>query len=52
MKLVVDVSYLLDLRCIKLSERLKFVRYYLRGRVVRHANQMNPGILRNILLGK
>jgi hypothetical protein len=52
MRLVVDIRYLLDLRCVKLGERLKFVRYYLRGRVVRSANKMNPGIVRNIMLGK
>lgn len=52
MRLVVDLRYLLDLRCIKFSERLKFVRYYLRGRAVRYANKLNPGIVRNILLGK
>lgn len=52
MKLAADIGYLLDLRCIKLSKRLKFVRYYLRARVVTYANKMRPGILRNILLGK
>lgn len=52
MKLVVDIRYLLDLGCAKLGERLKFVRYYLRGRVAQSANKINPGIAQNIILGK